>query len=107
MHWNLIARLDYQDISSINEQHSTDSIGHSLEKGSKVKLNFNTIESGEQKSELLWVEILLVQENKYLGQLEDDPKIITSLVRGEMVDFEEQHIYESEYIDPFDPNIKV
>ena len=81
----------------------------SLQKGSKAKLMFvaagDTTET--QSSESLWVEILLVQEGKLLGQLEDDPKIIKNLQRGELIEFEERHIVESEYIDLFAPNIKV
>jgi uncharacterized protein YegJ (DUF2314 family) len=65
-----------------------------LEKGHKAKLIFN-LKSDDPKTpsaEQLWVEILLVQDNKFLGQLEDDPKHIQDLKRGEIIEFEEQHI---------------
>ena len=107
--WNLVDRLDYQDKEPTVEHHSSDEKDKLLEKGSKVRLIFHTPDNDSEKqlTELLWVEILLVQGEKYLGQLEDDPKIISKLIRGEMIDFENRHIYESEYIDPFDSSIKV
>jgi len=107
--WNLINRSDYKIHDLPTENLSSHAIDDSIEKGSKVRLIFNSydIDSKEQVTELLWVEILLVQDNKYLGQLEDDPKIITNLLRGQIVDFEKRHIYESEYIDPFDSSIKI
>lgn len=69
-----------------------------LEKGHKVKLIFN-YESNEPKnpsSEQLWVELLLVQESKLLGQLEDEPKYIQDLHCGEIIEFEERHILETD-----------
>lgn len=108
-HWNLVDRSDYPNKESAIEHHASDEKEKLLEKGSKVRLIFNTSDNDpkEQMTELLWVEILLVQGDEYLGQLEDDPKIISHLIRGEMIDFEGRHIYESEYIDPFDASIKV
>ncbi|MDW3094657.1 MAG: hypothetical protein R8G33_03185 [Gammaproteobacteria bacterium] len=108
MRWELINRLEYQDGDTVND-HYSDAIERQLEKGSKVKLIFKMLDTDSKKvlTEKLWVEILLVQDDKYLGQLEDDPKIINNLVRGEIIDFEQRHIYESEYINPFDPSIKV
>lgn len=55
----------------------------------------------------MWVEILMVQGDKLLGQLEDDPKLILDLKRGELIEFEERHIAESDYIDLFNSTIKV
>ncbi len=69
-----------------------------LEKGHKVKLMFNfksdnpKISSNEQ----LWVEILLVQDNKFLGQLEDNPEHIQDLKCGEIIEFEERHIIDTD-----------
>ena len=107
--WELTNKSDYQDHGALTECQASGDMDHSLEKGSKVKLMFNSIDvdSNKQMTELLWVEILLVQDNMYLGQLEDDPKLIKNLIRGEMIDFEKRHIFELEYIDPFDSSIKV
>lgn len=69
-----------------------------LEKGHKVKLIFN-FESDIPEApsfEQLWVEILLVQDNIFLGQLEDDPKFIQELKRGEIIEFEECNIIDSD-----------
>ena len=70
-----------------------------LEKGHKVKLIFNFVSDVPEtpSSEQLWVEILLVQNNKLLlGQLEDDPKYIQDLKRGEIIEFEEGHIIDTD-----------
>ncbi len=70
-----------------------------LEKGHKAKLIFS-FESDDLEvpnTERLWVEILMVQNNnKLLGQLEDDPEYIQDLKRGEIIEFEEHHIIETE-----------
>lgn len=69
-----------------------------LEKGHKVKLIFN-IDNDKSESpnhELLWVEILLVENKKYMGQLEDDPINIQDLRRGEIIEFEERHILDTD-----------
>lgn len=65
-----------------------------LEKGNKVKLAFKFKNDDPEipGTEQLWVEILLVQNNKLLGQLEDDPKYIKDLKCGEIIEFEERHI---------------
>ena len=65
-----------------------------LEKGHKAKLSFkfDNEEPGIPSSEHLWIEILMVDRNKLLGQLEDDPKYIQDLQRGEIIEFEERHI---------------
>ena len=65
-----------------------------LEKGNKAKLifSFKSDDPENQTEEQLWVEILLVQNNKFLGQLEDDPKYIQDLKCGEIIEFEEHHI---------------
>ena len=97
--------------SLVDAQCTTTSsvIESSLQKGSKVKLIFtmHDNDSETQSTESLWVEILLVQEGKLLGQLEDDPKQIKCLQRGELIEFEERHIAEFDYVDLFSPNIKV
>ena len=69
-----------------------------LEKGHKAKLlfSFETDKHESPSSEQLWVEILLVQDGKLLGQLEDDPKYIQDLMRGEIIEFEEHHIVETD-----------
>lgn len=65
-----------------------------LEKGHKAKLIFKFVSDDPEvpSSEQLWVEILLVQNNKFLGQLEDGPKYIQDLKCGEIIEFEECHI---------------
>ena len=69
-----------------------------LEKGHKVKLMFNFKSDNAEilSSEQLWVEILLVQKNKFLGQLEDNPKYIKDLKCGEILEFEECHIMDKD-----------
>ena len=69
-----------------------------LEKGNKAKLifKFKSDDPEFQNTEQLWVEILLVQNNKLLGQLEDDPKYIKDLKCGEIIEFEERHIIDTD-----------
>lgn len=69
-----------------------------LEKGHKVKLVFNFKSDNPEipSAEQLWVEILLVQDNKFLGQLEDSPKHIQDLKCGEIIEFEERHIIDTD-----------
>ena len=69
-----------------------------LEKGNKAKLVFNFKSDNPEipSAEQLWVEILLVQNNKFLGQLEDDPKYIQDLKCGEIIEFEERHIIDTD-----------
>lgn len=69
-----------------------------LEKGNKAKLifNFKSDDPESPSAEQLWVEILLVQNNKFLGQLEDDPKYIHDLKYGEIIEFEERHIIDTD-----------
>ena len=70
-----------------------------LEKGSKAKLifNFTSEEPGTPRAEHLWIEILLVQhDDKLLGQLEDNPVYIRDLKRGEIIEFEERNIIETD-----------
>jgi len=70
-----------------------------LEKGNKAKLifNFKSDDPEIPNAEQLWVEILLVQNNsKLLGQLEDDPKYIQDLKCGEIIEFEERHIIDTD-----------
>ena len=105
--WELIDRLDYKKCKAGPDNISSDNKAQELEKGSKVKLIFKSINDEAQCIELLWVEILLVQNDMYLGQLEDDPTHINKLVRGELIEFEDSHILESEYVDPFNSSIKV
>ena len=105
--WTLIkhqtnnAATDSTSINVLNE--------HDLEKGSKVKLIFNSHDTNTdtQHTEYLWVEIILVQGDMYLGQLLEKPNNINNLAMGDMIEFQEQHIFEYDYIDPFDPSIKV
>ena len=68
-----------------------------LEKGHKVKLifKFKSDNSEALNTEQLWVEILLVQENKFLGQLEDDSIYNQDLKCGEIIEFEECHIMDT------------
>ena len=66
-----------------------------LEGGHKAKLVFKFSSDNPQapNTEHLWVEILLVEDRKkLLGQLEDDPKFIRDLKRGDISEFEERHI---------------
>ncbi len=74
-----------------------------LEKGNKAKLvfSFKCDDPEVPNSEELWVEILLVQNNKYLGQLEDVPKYIKDLQSGEIIEFEERHIIDIDSSKPY------
>lgn len=70
-----------------------------LEKGHKAKLSFifKSDDPEVPNAEQLWVEILLVQNNNtLLGQLEDDPKYIQDLKCGDIIEFEERHIIETD-----------
>ncbi len=70
-----------------------------LEKGGKAKLIFRFKSNDPEipQVEQLWVEILLVQhDDKLLGQLEDNPKYIQDLKRGEIIEFEERHIIDTD-----------
>ena len=69
-----------------------------LKKGHKVKLIFNIKGDNPEipSTEQLWVEILLVQDNKFLGQLEDNPIHIQDLKCGEIIEFEERHIIDTD-----------
>ena len=69
-----------------------------LEKGHRVKLVFvEENDSGKEAvTETLWVEILLVSGSQLMGQLEDDPRRILGLHRGEMIEFDERHILETD-----------
>lgn len=70
-----------------------------LEKGSKAKLIFSFKSDNPEipNVEQLWVEILLVQhDGKLLGQLEDNPKYIQDLKCGEIIEFEERHIIDTD-----------
>lgn len=105
--WQLIKYKT--DINDSDSDSGANIYAHDIEKGSKAKLIFTTHDpdSDTQHTEYLWVEILLVDGDKYLGQLQDQPKHIKGLAAGEMIEFEEQHIYESEYIDPFNSSVKI
>ena len=69
-----------------------------LEKGHKAKLSFKFDSDDPEmpSAEHLWVEILMVDGNKLLGQLEDDPIYIQDLQRGEIIEFEERHIIDTD-----------
>ena len=69
-----------------------------LEKGHKDKIifKFNSNDPKTSCAEQLWVEILLVQKNIFLGQLEDEPKYIQDLKCGEIIEFEERHIIDTD-----------
>lgn len=70
-----------------------------LEGGHKAKLIFKFTSDDPQApdTEHLWVEILLIEDSKkLLGQLEDDPKFIRDLQRGEIIEFEERHIIDTD-----------
>jgi len=73
-----------------------------LEKGSDAKLVFSIKNDDPSipNVEQLWVELLLVQDNKYLGQIKDNPIYIKDLKRGEMIEFEDRHIIKANYINP-------
>ena len=75
----------------------------SLEKGNKAKLKFSFKSDDPEipSTEKLWVEILLVQNNKFLGQLEDAPKYIQDLKCGEIIEFEERHIIDTDNSKPY------
>ena len=107
--WDLESAEDYSKTQSEQTIGRVDDDSQYIQKGSKVKLVFTSKTNNDQQllQEPLWVEILLVQDGKLLGQLEDDPQEITQLARGELVEFEEKHILESEYVDIFSPTIKL
>lgn len=66
-----------------------------LEGGHKAKLVFKCTDASNV--EHLWVEILLVEDGKnLLGQLEDDPQFIQNLRRGDIIEFEERHIIDTD-----------
>ena len=70
-----------------------------LEGGHKAKLVFKCTDDNAKASnvEHLWVEILLVEDGKkLLGQLEDDPQFIQNLRRGDIIEFEERHIIDTD-----------
>ena len=96
--WSLEAANIQGEKFSSKHSKSAKNMIEPLEKGHKVKLTFkiNNGASNTQSSEQLWVELLLVQDNKFLGQLEDDPKLIKDLMRGEIIEFEEFHIVETD-----------
>lgn len=96
--WNLVAVQMLGEAFQDKFPVPTKAMIAPLEKGHKAKLMFEN--SGGERSrnslEPLWVEILLVQGDQYLGQLEDDPNCIPELKRGEMIEFKECHIIETE-----------
>ena len=69
-----------------------------LEKGHKAKLIFSAQgnEDVYAVTEQLWVEILMVDKDKFFGQLEDNPKHIQKLKRGKMIEFEERHMLDTD-----------
>ena len=70
-----------------------------LEGGHKAKLVFKFTNDNPKApdSENLWVEILLVEDDKkLLGQLEDEPQFIQDLKRGDIIEFEERHIIDTD-----------
>ena len=95
---------DLEDVQKLENEFPnkfskpTEDVIAPLEKGNKAKLifNFKSDDSEIQRTEQLWVEILLVQNNKFLGQLEDDPKYIKDLKCGEIIEFEECHIIDTD-----------
>lgn len=107
----------WQLLNNHEHKYKSRSLGHELnedillklEKGSKVLLGFHIDQSDDIKKqqEYLWVEILLVQDEKYLGQLENSSTIINDLKKGLLIEFESMHIFDSEYIDPFNSSIKI
>ena len=95
--WKLLYSQSKNDADNSDMTNSLESASHDLEKGSKVKLIFCADDDADiSHTEYLWVEILLVQDDKYLGQLQDQPKKIKDLSTGELIEFDERHIYESE-----------
>lgn len=77
----------------------SDDVLKPLEGGHKAKLVFTFTSDNPQApdSEQLWVEILLVEDDKkLLGQLEDEPQFIQDLRRGDIIEFEERHIIDTD-----------
>ena len=96
--WNLEdAQKLVEELPYTFSKPSKDAI-EPIEKGNKAKLifNFKSDDPEVPSAEQLWVEILLVQNNKLLGQLEDDPKYIQDLKCGEIIEFEERHIIDTD-----------
>ena len=101
--WNIEdAQKVKEEFTDAFSKHSKEAL-EPLEKGSKAKLifSFKSDDPEIPKTEELWVEILLVQNNKFLGQLEDEPKYIHDLKSGEIIEFEERHIIEKDNSKPY------
>jgi len=73
-----------------------------LKKGNEVKLIFE-FESNDPEApgaERMWVEIREIKERKYIGVLDNEPAYIKDLKCGDIVEFEECHIVDTDLDDP-------
>jgi len=107
--WQLLNNQEHHYKPRTQEHELSDDILEKLEKGSKILLGFHANQPADVNKHLeyLWVEILLVQDEKYLGQLEENSTIISDLKKGQLIEFETEHIFDTEYIDPFNSSIKI
>lgn len=96
--WNLEDADKYAKAFPVTYSKPSKEAIEPLEKGNKAKLvfSFKCDDPGIPREEQLWVEILLVENQKLLGQLEDDPKYIKDLKRGEIIEFYESQIIDTE-----------
>ena len=101
--WNIEdAQKLKEEFTDAFSKHSKEAF-EPLEKGNKAKLIFSFKSDSPEilRTEELWVEILLVQDYKFLGQLEDEPKYIKDLKPGEIIEFEERHILDKDSSKPY------
>lgn len=78
------------------------SIIKKLKKGDSVKLIFPLKEKREDlpHSERMWVTIKSRIENNFIGKLENRPKYIKELEKGDIIEFKEYHVIDSSIDDP-------
>ena len=67
---------------------------YTLLPGQIVKLVFllDRPAEGEPKAERMWVEVKEVKGSHYVGVLDNDPKYITNLKAGDIIEFDPEHI---------------
>jgi Uncharacterized protein conserved in bacteria (DUF2314) len=67
-------------------------VRRSLTPGSRVKLLFGAGPGARPSVERMWVEVVEVQADRYVGRLDNDPVAIVDLRRGDRVDFRPEHV---------------
>jgi hypothetical protein len=63
-----------------------------LEVGDLVKLLFGVGDGDPPPAERMWVEVVQVEERRYVGRLENEPVGISDLARGALVPFGPEHV---------------